>query len=226
MISIVIPCYNEEGILQQSIKKINNYFNEECEIIIVDDGSKDETRNIATSINGVRLNNKRGNIGKGYSVKEGIFMAKYDYILVTDADLSTPICEFEKLFKYIEDFNLVIGSRALKESIVQNSILRNFLGRLGNSLIQLLVGDIHDTQCGFKLFRRNDARKIFSIQLLRGFGFDFEILFLYKLNKLKIAEIPIQWNISNKSSITFWDYFTTLFELITVFIYHLQGKYK
>ena len=140
MISIIIPAYNEEGRIGNSIEKISKYFvNEDYEIIVIDDGSSDRTREVVSKFENVKLNEKRKNRGKGYSVKEGIFMSKGEIILVSDADLSTPIEEFAKLNKYLGKYDIIIGSRALKDSKVQNNIFRKLLGRFGNFLIRFFL---------------------------------------------------------------------------------------
>lgn len=227
MISIIIPAYNEEGRIGNSIEKISKYFvNEDYEIIVIDDGSSDRTREVVSKFENVKLNEKRKNRGKGYSVKEGIFMSKGEIILVSDADLSTPIEEFAKLNKYLGKYDIIIGSRALKDSKVQNNIFRKLLGRFGNLLIRFVVKDIKDTQCGFKLFKADVAKKLFNKQTIDGFGFDFEILFLAQKNNYKIKEVPVVWKNAEGSKVKPIHYLITLMELFKIIKNNLNRKYN
>jgi dolichyl-phosphate beta-glucosyltransferase len=208
------------------LEKISSFFNDqEYEIIVVDDGSTDKTREVVSKFDNVILNNQRENFGKGFSVKEGIFMATGNKVLLTDADLSTPIEEYNKLNEYFNDYPIVIGSRALAESQVQNNIFRKMLGRFGNLLIRFIVKDIKDTQCGFKLFDRNVASDLFSRQTIKGFGFDFEILFLAQKKEYKIKEVPVIWKNVEGSKVKPIHYFITLFELFKIMKNNLKGKY-
>jgi len=225
-VSIIIPAYNEEKRIVSSLEKISKFFEgKDHEIIVMDDGSSDLTREIVNNFKNVKLNEKRENMGKGYSVKEGVSMAKGDLILLSDADLSTPIEEFDKLKNYVSDYPLVIGSRALKDSAVKNKLIRTLLGRFGNLLIRLVVKDIKDTQCGFKLFEAKVAKNLFSKQTLDGFGFDFEILFLAQKNKYIIKEVPVVWVNVEGSKVKPIHYITTFFELFKIIINNLKGKY-
>ena len=120
-LSIVIPCYNEEKIIFNTLETISNFFkNKNYELIIVDDGSIDKTRDIVKKFDKVILNKERKNKGKGYSIKEGVLVAQGDLILISDADLSAPVSEFYKLKKFIDKYEIVIGSRGLKKSQVHN----------------------------------------------------------------------------------------------------------
>ena len=222
MISVIIPAFNEEKRIQKTLKKITDFFKgKKHEILVIDDGSNDRTRYVVKKFSTVILNSKRKNMGKGFSVKEGVLMSKGDLILISDADLSTPIEEFDKLFKYF-DKNIVIGSRALKKSIVQNNIMRKILGKFGNLIIHLIVKDIKDTQCGFKIFDSKIAKKLFNKQTINGFGFDFEILFLAQKYRYQIKEVPIVWNNVEGSKVKPIHYFITLIELLSI----IRNNYK
>ena len=226
-ISIIIPCYNEERNIFNTIKSISNHFKKvQFEIIVIDDGSNDSTRKIISSIDNIIINEKRDNKGKGFSIKEGVLKSKGKKVLITDADLSTPIDEYQKLDKFINKFEIVIGSRGLEASQVQNNIFRIFFGKIGNLLIRSIVKDISDTQCGFKLLNANVAKEIFSINTIDGFGYDFELLFLAQKKKYSIKEIPIKWKSSFESKVEPIDYFYTFIELIKVIYNDINRKYS
>ena len=226
-ISIIIPCYNEEKNIFNAIKSISNHFKKtHFEIIVIDDGSIDSTRRIINSLDNIITNEKRDNKGKGFSIKEGVLKSKGKKILITDADLSTPIDEYQKLDKFINKFEIVIGSRGLEASQVQNNIFRIFFGKIGNLLIRSIVKDISDTQCGFKLLNANVAKEIFSINTIDGFGYDFELLFLAQKKKYSIKEIPIKWKSSFESKVEPIDYFYTFIELIKVIYNDINRKYS
>lgn len=203
-LSVIIPAYNEEKRLGDSLIRISQYLEKrykEYEIIVVNDGSSDRTRQIAEGlkrqIQNLRIISNSKNMGKGYSVKRAILSSKGDIILFTDADLSTPIGELEKLKNAIEEeCDIAIGSRASKESIIlkRQSPLREYMGKTFNLLVHLiLMKGIKDTQCGFKLFKRKTALEIFPRQKINGFAFDTEILYLAKKLGYKISAVPITW---------------------------------
>jgi glycosyltransferase involved in cell wall biosynthesis len=214
-LSIVIPAYNEEGRLGRALSRIREYFSErrvppgvapkislsQLEILIVDDGSKDGTARIAAEwsreMPSVRFVSNQENRGKGYSVRHGMLEARGQLALFTDADLSSPIEEIEKLLAAIASGNdIAIGSRALDRSLISihQSRHRELGGMVFNGLVRVITGlPFHDTQCGFKLFRREPSRIIFEQQRIERFGFDPEILFLAQRHGLRIAEVPVRW---------------------------------
>lgn len=231
MISVVIPAFNESQNILETISTITSFFKAEVlEIIIVDDGSSD---NSVELINGSGFKNVKViplevNQGKGMAVKTGMLAAKGEIILLTDADLSVPIIEFLKLLQFLSpETPIVIGSRGLNESNVKNSFIKVLLGKIGNLFIQILLPGIHDSQCGFKLFLNKPAKILFSKQKLNGFGFDFEVLFLARKLNLGIVELPITWRSTDrKSSVRFYHYFLTLAELFKVMYNALTGQYN
>jgi glycosyltransferase involved in cell wall biosynthesis len=169
----------------------------------VDDGSKDRTVGVTEEYTRkdprVRLLRNPGNHGKGYSVRNGMHEGKGDWLLFSDADLSAPIDELPKLFDAVrnEDAQIAIGSRAIDRSLIgtHQSVFRENAGRFFNLMVRLLTGlPFSDTQCGFKLFRKDAARTIFRRASLRRFGFDVEILFIAKLYGFKTVEVPVRWN--------------------------------
>jgi len=179
------------------------------EIIVVDDGSRDRTSEIAAEALQGRPNDRimrrRENRGKGYSIREGMLAASGQLILFSDADLSTPIGEFDKLFSGIRDGNdIVIGSRALAGADIRRrqSFVRERMGKIFNVLVRALVlKGIRDTQCGFKLFRREAAIDVFSRLFLNGFSFDVEALFVAGRLGYSIGQAPVVWINSPESKV-------------------------
>jgi len=215
-ISIIIPAYNEERRILPTLEKVYGYFSEkrkmDFEIIVVDDGSKDNTEKVIKNFakdkfERVKLIKHRKNKGKGAAVKTGVLEARGDLILFTDADLSTPIEEFEKLKKTIErGYDIVIGSRGLPESkiVVPQPWYRRYIGRLFPLFVRLIVmKNIRDTQCGFKMFKKKIAKELFANLETSGFAFDVEILFRALKKNYSVKEIPIIWINSPASKVTF-----------------------
>lgn len=203
-LSIVIPAYNEEQRLPGTLDRIGSYVERSpipvAEILVVDDGSRDGTAALAEGRGGiVRVVRNPGNRGKGYAVRNGMLAAKGDWILSTDADLSAPIDELEKLIAAVrrEDAVVAIGSRALNRKLVKvhQPMMRELSGRAFNLVMRLVTGlPFRDTQCGFKLFRRDAAREIFSRQIEEGFSFDVEDLVIARVLGLKSIEVPVEWS--------------------------------
>lgn len=202
-LSVIIPAYNEESRIGDSLKLVLNYLSKQdydFEIIVVDDGSIDKTTEIVQQIeksNRIKVLRNEINKGKGYSIKQGMFEAKGEFVLFSDADLSTPIEELGKFWEYIrEGYDIVIGSRALKESRleVRQPFYREFMGRTFNCIVRFILGfNIKDTQCGFKLFKNDVAKKIFPMQKIEGWSFDVEILYIALKLNYKIKEVPVRW---------------------------------
>jgi dolichyl-phosphate beta-glucosyltransferase len=201
-ISIVIPAYNEEHRLPATLTQVKAYLAsaswEWSEIVVVNDGSRDGTAEVARQA-GVRLLENPGNRGKGYSVRHGMLKAQGDWLLFSDADLSTPIDELEKLWRMIESEHAqaAIGSRDLDRSLigVHQPLFREFGGRFFNFVIRLITSlPFHDTQCGFKLFEAAAAREIFRRQRVERFGFDVEVLFIAQHLGYRTLEVPVRWN--------------------------------
>jgi dolichyl-phosphate beta-glucosyltransferase len=212
-LSIVIPCYNEEQRLPRTIEQIERYLagsGVSYELILVDDGSTDGTRRImdaAVERNpAVRLEALPQNRGKGRALAEGVAAARGAEILVTDADLSTPIEELDKLRTQLrKGAGVAIGSRALRGSRVEVSqpIYRVLMGKAFNLLVQaVLLPGIWDTQCGFKLFRADVAHDAFAKLTTDGFGYDPEVLYLAKKRGVRIAEVPVVWRNSAPTKVS------------------------
>ncbi|HRD01561.1 MAG TPA: glycosyltransferase family 2 protein [Candidatus Saccharicenans sp.] len=203
-LSIIIPAYNEEKRIGSTLRQIIDCLrvrNSSAEIIVVNDGSTDRTASLARTIltdwPWSKIISFEKNRGKGAAVKEGVLQANGELILVTDADLSTPIEELEKFWPLAaEHYDLIIGSRALPASDIKKrqSWLRETMGKFFNLLVRWLVlPDFKDTQCGFKLFRKEASREIFARIKTTGFAFDVEVLLLARQLGYKIAEVPVVW---------------------------------
>ncbi len=201
-LSIVIPAYNEEQRIGTTLEKIRDFLAEQpyrAEIIVADDGSRDRTIPVAEEkqINGLRIVKNERNMGKGAATRNGIMAARGELILFSDADLSTPIEEVNKLIRAIEEGNdVAFGSRALPESniIVHQPFYRETMGRIFNLFVRLIVlRGVKDSQCGFKLFRAEVARKVFAEQQLSGFAFDVEVLLLARKHGYTIKEVAVSW---------------------------------
>ncbi len=202
-LSIVIPAYKEEKRIHKILDAIKEYEASHdflTETIIVVDGSPDNTaeavKKYANEIENLRIIDRKENKGKGYTVKEGMLAAIGRYILFTDADNSTPIKQVDKLLKYIETFDVVIGSRYCRGGkLARPQPFHRIIGsRVLNHIIQTLAGlDIKDTQCGFKLFKAKAAEEIFKRQTFDRFSFDIEVLAIAKKLKFWTREVGITW---------------------------------
>lgn len=199
-LSIVIPAYNEAKRLPRTLEAAWAYVQAhglEAEILVVDDGSKDETATVAAGFPGVTVLSYGGNRGKGHAVRFGVLRAAGERVLFMDADLATPIEELTKLEVALgSGADYAIGSRPLRESelTVRQPLLRELCGRAFNKIVQLAATPgIEDTQCGFKFLTREAAQAIFSRCQLDGFSFDVEAIFLARRLGLKVAEIPVRW---------------------------------
>ena len=206
-LSIVIPAYNEEGRLPKTLDRILEWLPEQRlkfkEVIVVDDGSRDATAGVVDKYSKppspIRLLRNPGNRGKGYAVRHGMLDAEGEWILYTDADLSSPIEELQKLSSAAAAQNAVIaiGSRAVDRSLVavHQSAFREYSGRFFNLVMRTVTGlPFHDTQCGFKLYRADAAKEVFSRQEQDGFSFDVEDLVIAKKLGLRAVEVPVRWS--------------------------------
>ena len=206
-LSIVIPAYNEERRLPRALGQILDYLASKqssagkAEIIVVDDGSTDATADVvkdwARRTPSLRLVSNGENRGKGYSVRHGMLEARGRIALFTDADLSSPLQELEKLLAALAEGNdVAIGSRAVDRSLIEvhQSPYRELAGIVYNGFVRLFTGlPFQDTQCGFKAFRLEPSRVVFEQQRIERFGFDPEILFLAKRHGLRSIEVPVRW---------------------------------
>jgi dolichyl-phosphate beta-glucosyltransferase len=205
LLSVVIPAYNEESRIGETLVKITAYLDSrdhDYEILVVDDGSTDNTEGVVTDLSAshpkLTYMKNPGNRGKGYSVRSGLLASKGDIALFSDADLSTPIEEIEKLVPPLlnGEYQVTIASRSLPESnlAVHQPWYRENMGRCFNMLVQLLaVPGIRDTQCGFKCYRREVIEPICKRQKLERFSFDVEQLYIARKLGYRIKEVPVTW---------------------------------
>jgi dolichyl-phosphate beta-glucosyltransferase len=237
-LSIVIPAYNESARIAATLREVVACIRAEgwnAEVIVVNDGSTDSTArqvlDLSISAPEVRLLENPGNHGKGYSVRHGLLQARGEIVMFTDADLSAPIQEADRLFAAIRNgADIAIGSRWLDRSlqIHRQPLYRQVFGRCFNLITRAVMGlQFADTQCGFKAFTRNAAQTIFQLQTIEGWGFDPEILFIASKRHLRIEEIPVTWGHDERSRISYLrDGFHMLREMSIIRWNALLGRYN
>ncbi|MDP2874108.1 MAG: glycosyltransferase family 2 protein [bacterium] len=246
-LSVVIPAYNEEKNIRTTLAVVEDYLHAsgwEFEIVVVNDGSQDNTSGIVSDyIEGKReftlINNPHR--GKAYAVKTGVLKASGDYILFSDADLATPINEIKRMLVWLTEqgFDLVIASRegigAKREG---EPYYRHLMGRIFNFVVQnLALKGINDSQCGFKLFRRDVARRLFSsLYVYGGEGkeintaylgaFDVELLFLARKFGYKIREVSVTWSfVKTKRLNPLRDSWKMFWDVVKIRLADLRGCY-
>lgn len=238
-LSIVIPAFNEQVRLPETIRHIEGYLESLNprfhELLIVDDGSTDGTveaiEEFARTNPCIRILRNPGNKGKGYSVRHGMLEARGEWTLFSDADLSTPIEEFQKLWctTVRERVEIAIGSRALDPSLigVHQPGFRESAGKMFNRVMRSTIGlSILDTQCGFKLFRSDVARRVFSRQRIDRFGFDVEVLFIAQALGYRVAEVPVRWNHADGSKVGMFTGLHAFAELAIIRMNAARGLYR
>ncbi len=242
-LSLVIPAYNEAKRLPGTIQSLARYLRsapfEKVELIVVDDGSRDETGaaaeaakpeldDIGTPLRVIRNGKNRG---KGFSVRRGMLAAVHEWVMFSDADLSAPIAELEKLMQAATTggHDVAIGSRAIDHSLIgiHQPWYREFVGRVFNLNVRLLTGlEIADTQCGFKLFTDRAAKQIAAKQRVERFGFDVELLYIARKLGFTIAEVPVRWNNEANSSVTLGAGLQAFGDIWRVKWHDLAGRYS
>jgi len=245
-LSVVIPAYNEERRLPMTLRRVLDYLAQQpytSEVIVADDGSSDGTaayvdrllddhRNLFL----LRLDHR----GKGYAVRAGALMARGEYILLCDADLATPIEEWERLRRYLESgYDLAIGSReGIGAQRIGEPWYRHVMGRVFNTIVRLVaVGGIQDTQCGFKALRRAVAYDLFRRVRIYGddaprvdgaavTAYDVELLYLAVRRGYRIVEVPVVWQYGEETKVNLLrDSWRNLRDVLKVRWYALRGMY-
>jgi len=207
-LTVIIPCYNESKDIAQNSQKVLNKLsslNIDFELLLVNDGSKDKTKDIIELISGVKALSYEPNRGKGGAVKYGIENATGDYCLFMDADLSTDLSAIDTLLPLLDEYDFLIGSRHHKDSKipVKQPLKRRFIGRCCRFLVNLILGFRYaDTQCGFKCIRTSFAKEMINKQIINGFAFDVEYLYIAKINNASVKEIPIIWRDDRGSTVS------------------------
>lgn len=236
-ISIVIPAYNESARIEETLARVLQCVESrgwDAEVLVVDDGSRDTTPAIVQrwmhDHPRLHLIQNAGNRGKGYSVRNGLLQAAGEIVMFTDADLSAPMEEAERLFAAIDQgADVAIGSRWLDKGrqTIHQPMYRRFFGRCFNAVTRLIMGlPFHDTQCGFKAFRRPAAQIIFRLQRIERWGFDPEILFIARKLGYTIREVPVTWGHDERSRMSYLkDGMKMLEEMAVIRSNSLAGRY-
>ena len=217
-LSIIFPVFNEESRLKSSFRHIASFLKKnkklKIEIIFVDDGSKDDSYNLINKfIKNFRSNNRtkfkviksKNNSGKGSALKLGVKKAKYDWILTTDIDMSVSLFQIsnwieKKLLN--KKHSVYFASRSHKKSVIESDFFRKVLGDIGSFLKSIILKiKIKDTQCGYKLYKRVNAKFIFSKLKNCGFEHDMELVMLLKSRNIKIKELPVKWKHKDNSKV-------------------------
>lgn len=236
-LSIIIPAYNEEHRIGATLEDIDQKLKNKnfvYEILVVNDGSKDQTaqvvNDLSSRISNLKLIDNKENNGKGYVVRQGMLEAKGKYRLFMDADNSTTIDQFDNFLPWFEKgYDIVIGSIEIKGAKIneQAGFYRRFLGKLSKILIRIILGiKIYDTQRGFKAFAHYTIEPVFKRQTIKKWGFDFEILYIANKLGYKIKEVPVIWNNPSESKVRPSAYIATLLDLLKVKLNYLMGKYN
>ena len=236
-LSIVIPAYNEAARIEEALDRVLTCVAQQgwdAEVLVVDDGSKDETVAIVERWMAIHprlsLVKNAGNRGKGYSVRNGLLQAAGEVVMFTDADLSAPMEEANRLLDAIaEGADVAIGSRWLDRTrqTIHQPLYRQFFGRCFNWITRRVMGlPFKDTQCGFKAFRREAAQVIFRLQTIERWGFDPEILFIARKLKYVVREVPVTWGHDERSRLSYLkDGFKMLEEMAVIRSNSLKGRY-
>ena len=236
-LSIVIPAYNESARIEATLERVMQCVEQQgwdAEVLVVDDGSKDDTAEVISlwmlRYPRLHLIQNEGNRGKGYSVRNGLLQAAGDVVMFTDADLSAPMEEAERLLAAIADgADVAIGSRWMDKTrqTIHQPLYRRFFGRCFNWVTRTVMGlPFKDTQCGFKAFKRPAAQVIFRLQRIERWGFDPEILFIARKLGYTIREVPVTWGHDERSRMSYLkDGMKMLEEMAVIRTNSLAGRY-
>lgn len=231
-ISIVIPAYNEEKLIEDTLQKVLvelKNLRRSFELIVVDDGSSDNTSKIVKTVKGVRLITLSKNVGKGGALREGMLEAKGKYVIFMDADLSVPLSFIRPMISKLKKSDVVIGTRRVTNSkiVVHQPLIRESLGRVFTKLTQVMTNTkLSDYTCGFKGFSYEAAQKVFSNALINRWAYDSEIMFLANKYGFKIREMPVEWYNRAESKVNLKNaIITSLRDLFVIRINNLKGRY-
>lgn len=234
-LSIVIPAYNEAARLPATLRRIREYLRARPgshEMIVVDDGSRDDTSAAARGLDfpGLQVLRTETNRGKGHAVRRGMLFARGDVRLMTDADLSTPIEDLDRLLiRLDEGYDVAIGSRAVAGADVQvhQTFYRETAGRAFNLLVRLLaLPGLHDTQCGFKVWTAAAAQEVFGAGHLDGFCFDVEALYIARKRGRRIAEVPVTWRNDAATRVGTFGGMAAFLDLARIRVNDWRGLYR
>jgi dolichyl-phosphate beta-glucosyltransferase len=236
-LSIVIPVYNEARRINNTYGRLDRFFSQrpyEIEYIFVEDGSSDDTAGTLSQLEknhpNVRVIINEKNMGKGLSIKKGVLEAAGDYVLFMDADMATPLqafCDFEG---HLDDHDIVMGSRWRKESNIKipQPRFRRFMGFVFYMIVRaFFLKGIIDTNCGFKCYRKDVARDIFSKQRMKRWGFDVELLYIAQKRGYRVKEVPVSWAHGRDSKVNLFVVpGMTLMELAMIKVNDWKGRYE
>lgn len=238
-LSVIVPAYNEETNLEKNIRKFYAYLEKQSfdfEIIIVNDGSNDNTEQIAqtlvTKLKNIKLLSKKKNQGKGAAIRDGLLAGLGNFLLFLDADNATSIDHLEKVWPLLKNNDLVIGSRNHHDideakQIKKQILFKRLLGMSGNKLIKLFTRiNINDTQCGFKIFTKKSVKAIIPKTKINRWAIDVEILTIAKKQNLKVGIIPVTWYCGPNSRVRIKGYAIALKELFIIKLNDIKGKYN
>lgn len=235
-ISVIIPAYNEANRIEKTLRAVSGYLahqSYDSEILVVNDGSRDATRDIVTrlqkEIKNLIVEDNKQNHGKGFVVRQGMLKAKGETALFMDADNSTSIDHIARMLPHLQqNFDVVIGSRRIEGAhiAIRQPLMRDLLGGVFRTIVQIIVPlGVKDSQAGFKLFSRKAIDIIFHRQTLSGWAFDVEILAIARKHNLNIKEIPITWYNDTQSRMTLGGMFKTLGEFLKIRWNVIRNKY-
>ncbi|MFQ5681779.1 MAG: dolichyl-phosphate beta-glucosyltransferase [Candidatus Binatia bacterium] len=237
-LSLIIPAFNEETRIGRSLDCLLSFFRSQpysFEVVIVDDGSRDGTESLLrerfASDPEVRIHRQPRNLGKGKAVQQGMLLGSGEYLFFSDADLSVPIEMLPRFLGHLENHcNVAIGTRQKSGAMIEihQPLYREILGKFYTRLSAWILGlSVSDFTCGFKGFRKEAARDLFSRQRLKNWSFDAEILYLAHLKKYHVAEIPVTWRNDRATKVRLWkDIFPSFLGLLRIRLNHYLGRYK
>lgn len=236
LLSLIIPAYNEESRLPESLEQVAAFVDAQdyaVEVIVVDNNSTDRTAEVAAAFAGAHdyacvLHEPRQ--GKGAAVNTGMRHGCGDYLFICDADFSMPVDEIPKFMPPVLDgYDVAIASREVKGARrIGEPEYRHLMGRVFNFIVRVLaIPRIQDTQCGFKVFRREVAQAVFPLQTIDGWAFDVEVLFIALQHGYQLIEVPITWYYKPQSRVNpLRDSFNMLVEVLRVRLNGWRGLYR